>query len=69
MSAVRIPNPDGTVRLVPVDDGAVGRIYGSIGYVRQMGSYLPPDLGQISRPSDLARRARGYAAKVAKETR
>ena len=28
MSALRLPGPDGRIQLVPIDDGAVGRIYG-----------------------------------------
>jgi hypothetical protein len=28
MSALRLPGPDGRIRLVPIDDGAVGRVYG-----------------------------------------
>jgi hypothetical protein len=28
MSALRLPGPDGRIRLVPIDDGAVGRVFG-----------------------------------------
>jgi hypothetical protein len=66
VSAVRLPTgPGGTIELHPVDEGAVGRIYGQIGYTRQMGAYDPPKLGQISRPSALARRAADKAKRKA----
>ncbi len=34
MSALRLPGPDGRTILVPIDDGAVGRITHSIGAIR-----------------------------------
>jgi hypothetical protein len=34
MSALRLPGPDGRTVLVPIDDGAVGRLSHSLGAIR-----------------------------------